>query len=64
MAADKVPLKMKAVQVYEFNAPYVVTEVDDVPKPKPDQVLVQIKAGDCCHTDCMPLESPSHPVCL
>ncbi|KAF9774803.1 hypothetical protein IL306_007161 [Fusarium sp. DS 682] len=47
---------MKAIQIKEFNAPYTVSEVDK-PKPKPHQLLVQIKAGGFCHTDCMALEN-------
>lgn len=47
---------MKAIQIKEFNAPYSVSEVQ-VPKPKPHQVLVKIKAGGFCHTDCMALEN-------
>ncbi|RGP74665.1 sphingosine n-acyltransferase lag1 [Fusarium sporotrichioides] len=45
---------MKAIQIKEFNAPYSVSEVDK-PKPRPHQLLVQIKAGGFCHTDCMAL---------
>ncbi|RGP80718.1 sphingosine n-acyltransferase lag1 [Fusarium longipes] len=45
---------MKAIQIKEFNAPYSVSEVDK-PRPKPHQLLVQIKAGGFCHTDCMAL---------
>ncbi|RKK66799.1 hypothetical protein BFJ69_g15061 [Fusarium oxysporum] len=47
---------MKAIQIKEFGAPYTVSEVDK-PKPKPHQLLVQIKAGGFCHTDCMALEN-------
>ncbi|KAJ4251410.1 hypothetical protein NW762_011392 [Fusarium torreyae] len=47
---------MKAIQINEFNAPYSVSQVDK-PKPKPHQLLVQIKAGGFCHTDCMALEN-------
>jgi propanol-preferring alcohol dehydrogenase len=46
--------KMKAIQIKKFNAPYSVSEVDK-PKPRPHQLLVQIKAGGFCHTDCMAL---------
>ena len=46
------PSKMRAIQIKEFNAPYEVSEVP-VPTPKPHQVLVKIKAGGFCHTDCM-----------
>ncbi|KAJ4005987.1 hypothetical protein NW752_001234 [Fusarium irregulare] len=45
---------MRAIQVKEFNAPYSVSEVDK-PKPEPHQLLIQIKAGGFCHTDCMAL---------
>ncbi|KAF5974825.1 sphingosine n-acyltransferase lag1 [Fusarium coicis] len=47
---------MKAIQIKEFNAPYIVSDVDK-PKPKPHQLLIQIKAGGFCHTDCMALEN-------
>ncbi|KAF4959447.1 hypothetical protein FGADI_1668 [Fusarium gaditjirri] len=47
---------MKAIQIKEFGAPYTVSELDK-PKPKPHQLLVQIKAGGFCHTDCMALEN-------
>ncbi|PCD23908.1 hypothetical protein AU210_015422 [Fusarium oxysporum f. sp. radicis-cucumerinum] len=47
---------MKAIQIQEFGSPYTVSEVDK-PKPKPHQLLVQIKAGGFCHTDCMALEN-------
>ncbi|KAF9878254.1 hypothetical protein CkaCkLH20_04292 [Colletotrichum karsti] len=47
---------MKAIQIKEFNTPYEVSEVS-VPTPKPYQVLVQIKAGGFCHTDCMAHEN-------
>ncbi|EMT69604.1 Alcohol dehydrogenase 2 [Fusarium odoratissimum] len=47
---------MKAIQIKEFGAPYTVSEVDK-PKPKPHQLLVQIKAGGFCHTDCMALDN-------
>ncbi|KLP05676.1 ADH2-alcohol dehydrogenase II [Fusarium fujikuroi] len=47
---------MKAIQIKEFNAPYTVSDVDK-PKPKPHQLLIQIKAGGFCHTDCMALEN-------
>ncbi|KAM0304180.1 hypothetical protein ACHAPM_002253 [Fusarium culmorum] len=45
---------MKAIQIKEFNTPYSVSEVDK-PKLKPHQLLIQIKAGGFCHTDCMAL---------
>ncbi|KAF5604631.1 ADH2-alcohol dehydrogenase II [Fusarium pseudoanthophilum] len=47
---------MKAIQIKEFNAPYIVSDVDK-PKPKPHQLLIQIKAGGFCHTDCMALKN-------
>ncbi|RBQ65344.1 hypothetical protein FVER14953_12885 [Fusarium verticillioides] len=47
---------MKAIQIKDFNAPYTVFDVDK-PKPKPHQLLIQIKAGGFCHTDCMALEN-------
>nr|RBQ83057.1 hypothetical protein FVER53263_12886 [Fusarium verticillioides] len=47
---------MKAIQIKDFNAPYTVFDVDK-PKPKPHQLLIQIKAGEFCHTDCMALEN-------
>ncbi|KAF5562858.1 ADH2-alcohol dehydrogenase II [Fusarium napiforme] len=47
---------MKAIQIKEFNAPYIVSDIDK-PKPKPHQLLIQIKAGGFCHTDCMALEN-------
>ncbi|KAG9495404.1 hypothetical protein J7337_013650 [Fusarium musae] len=47
---------MKAIQIKNFNAPYTVSDVDK-PKPKPHQLLIQIKAGGFCHTDCMALEN-------
>jgi D-arabinose 1-dehydrogenase-like Zn-dependent alcohol dehydrogenase len=47
---------MKAIQIKEFNAPYTVSDVDK-PNPKPHQLLIQIKAGGFCHTDCMALEN-------
>ncbi|KAL5590912.1 hypothetical protein FOBRF1_014469 [Fusarium oxysporum] len=47
---------MKAIQIKEFGSPYTVSEVDK-PKPKPNQLLVQIKSGGFCHTDCMALEN-------
>lgn len=56
MASATIPNQMRAIQIKEFNAPYTVSEVP-VPTPKPHQVLVQIKAGGFCHTDCMVLEN-------
>lgn len=56
MLTTQLPQRMKAVQIKEFNTPYSVSEVD-VPTPQPHQVLVQIKAGGFCHTDCMVLEN-------
>ncbi|CAG9952887.1 unnamed protein product [Clonostachys rosea f. rosea IK726] len=56
MAANPIPSIMKAIQIKEFHAPYSVSEVD-VPKPKPHQVLVKIRAGGFCHTDCMAHEN-------
>lgn len=53
---NTIPKTMKAIQIKEFNAPYAVSEVP-VPTPKPYQVLVQIKAGGYCHTDCMAHEN-------
>ncbi|KAF4338424.1 sphingosine n-acyltransferase lag1 [Fusarium beomiforme] len=47
---------MKAIQMKEFNTPYSVSDVDE-PRPKPHQLLVQIKAGGFGHTDCMALEN-------
>ncbi|KAF5551493.1 alcohol dehydrogenase [Fusarium phyllophilum] len=47
---------MKAIQIKEFDAPYTVSDVDK-PKPKPHQLLIQIKAGGFCHTGCMALEN-------
>ncbi|KAF4443036.1 sphingosine n-acyltransferase lag1 [Fusarium acutatum] len=47
---------MKAIQIKEFNTPCIVSDVDK-PKPKPHQLLIQIKAGGFCHTDCMALEN-------
>ncbi|KAK1142170.1 hypothetical protein N8T08_008096 [Aspergillus melleus] len=48
------PKTMKAVQIQEFNEPYDISEVP-VPRPKPHQVLVRIKAAGFCHTDLMAL---------
>ncbi|KAJ5605471.1 zinc binding dehydrogenase [Penicillium lagena] len=45
---------MKAVQIQRFNEPYHVSDVP-VPKPKPHQVLMRIKAAGFCHTDLMVL---------
>ncbi|KAF6831833.1 alcohol dehydrogenase [Colletotrichum musicola] len=56
MATETIPKRMKAIQIKEFNAPYGLSEVD-VPKPKPYQILVKIKAGGFCHTDCMAYEN-------
>lgn len=47
---------MKAIQIREYNAPYTVSEVA-VPKPKPHQVLIRIKAAGFCHTDLMALNN-------
>jgi alcohol dehydrogenase, propanol-preferring len=47
---------LKAIQIKEFNSPYAVSDVDK-PKPKLHQLLIQIKAGGFCHTDCMALEN-------
>ncbi|KAF5630276.1 sphingosine n-acyltransferase lag1 [Fusarium sp. NRRL 52700] len=47
---------MKAIQIKEFNAPYTVSDVEK-PKPNAYQLLIQIKAGGFCHTDCMALEN-------
>ncbi|KAJ3494465.1 hypothetical protein NLG97_g4059 [Lecanicillium saksenae] len=52
----KLPTKMKAIQIKEFNKPYELSEID-VPTPKPHQVLVKIQAGGFCHTDCMVMEN-------
>ena len=54
--STSLPAKMRAIQIKEFNTPYDVSEVD-VPRPKPYQVLVRIKAGGFCHTDCMAHEN-------
>lgn len=43
---------MKAIQIQQYNEPYHVSEVP-VPRPKPHQVLVKIKAAGFCHTDLM-----------
>lgn len=56
MATETLPKRMKAIQIKEFNAPYELSEVD-VPKPKSYQILVKIKAGGFCHTDCMAYEN-------
>ncbi|KAH8424004.1 uncharacterized protein LDX57_001759 [Aspergillus melleus] len=48
------PKTMKAVQIQEFNESYHISEVP-VPRPKPHQVLVRIKAAGFCHTDLMAL---------
>ena len=50
---------MKAVQIQKFNAPYDVSQVE-VPRPKPYQVLVRIKAAGFCHTDLMALNNEFH----
>ncbi|CAG9984548.1 unnamed protein product [Clonostachys byssicola] len=52
----EIPTKMKAIQIKEFNEPYTLSEVA-VPSPKPYQVLIKIKAGGYCHTDCMAHEN-------
>lgn len=56
MANQALPTKMKAVRIKEFNQPYEVSEME-VPTPRPYQVLVKIKAGGYCHTDCMAHEN-------
>lgn len=48
--------KMKAIQIKAFNTPYSLSEVP-IPTPRPHQLLVKIKAGGFCHTDCMALEN-------
>jgi D-arabinose 1-dehydrogenase-like Zn-dependent alcohol dehydrogenase len=47
---------MKAIQIKQFNAPYAVSQVA-VPKPKPHQLLIRIKAAGFCHTDLMALNN-------
>ena len=42
--------KMKAAVVHRFGEPLTIEEVD-IPTPKRDEVLVQIKATGVCHTD-------------
>lgn len=46
------PKQMKAIQLQKFNSPYAVSQVP-VPHPGPHQVLVKVKAGGFCHTECM-----------
>lgn len=55
MTSAKNTDRMKAIQIKQFNTPYKVSDVP-VPTPEPHQVLVKIKAGGFCHTDCMVLE--------
>ncbi|KAF5229569.1 hypothetical protein FANTH_14139 [Fusarium anthophilum] len=43
---------MKAIQIEDFNAPCTVSGIDN-PKSKPPQLLIQIEAGEFCHTYCM-----------
>ncbi|CAG7929487.1 unnamed protein product [Penicillium olsonii] len=47
---------MKAIQIQAYNEEYHVSEVA-IPKPKPHQVLVRIKAAGFCHTDLMALNN-------
>ncbi|TDZ74770.1 alcohol dehydrogenase [Colletotrichum trifolii] len=56
MAPETVPDRMKAILIKKFEEPYAVSEVN-VPTPKAHQLLVKIKAGGFCHTDCMAHEN-------
>jgi D-arabinose 1-dehydrogenase-like Zn-dependent alcohol dehydrogenase len=56
IATMSLPETMQAIQIKEFNAPYAVSKVA-VPKPKPNQLLIRIKAAGFCHTDLMALNN-------
>lgn len=53
------PKTMKAIQIKAFDTPYSVSEIP-VPRPKPYQLLVQIKASGFCHSDLMVLDPASN----
>lgn len=46
---------MKAAVVPAFKQPFKIEKVE-VPMPKPDEILVKIKASGCCHTDLHAIE--------
>lgn len=46
---------MKAAVVSAFKQPFKIEKVD-IPVPKPDEILVKIKASGCCHTDLHAIE--------
>lgn len=46
---------MKAAVVNTFKTPFQIVKMD-IPVPKPDEVLVKIKASGCCHTDLHAIE--------
>ncbi|KAH0423575.1 hypothetical protein CcaCcLH18_12101 [Colletotrichum camelliae] len=54
------PKMMKAIQLKSFNAPYAVSRVP-LPRPKPHQLLIRIRAAGFCHTDCMVNEGAFDP---
>ncbi|KAF4876726.1 alcohol dehydrogenase [Colletotrichum siamense] len=54
------PKLMKAIQLKSFNAPYAVSRVP-LPRPKPHQLLIRIRAAGFCHTDCMVNEGAFDP---
>lgn len=46
---------MKAAVVTAFKQPFKIERVE-IPVPKPDEILVKIKASGCCHTDLHAIE--------
>lgn len=46
---------MKAAVVTAFKQPFKIEKVE-IPVPKPDEILVKIKASGCCHTDLHAIE--------
>ncbi|KAJ5014519.1 alcohol dehydrogenase [Colletotrichum sp. SAR 10_99] len=54
------PKMMEAIQLKTFNAPYAVSRVP-LPRPKPHQLLIRIRAAGFCHTDCMVNEGAFDP---
>ncbi|CAK9436159.1 uncharacterized protein LODBEIA_P07170 [Lodderomyces beijingensis] len=50
MATFEIPETQKAVIFEEFNGPLIYTDIP-VPKPGPNQILVNIKYSGVCHSD-------------
>ncbi|KAH3916278.1 hypothetical protein HBH56_071090 [Parastagonospora nodorum] len=53
MASQKIPEKMQAAQVVEFNKPYSIHQVPVPTELAPNDLIIKVAVASLCHTDSM-----------